>query len=196
MEVALYKYNSPCGELYIAALGNSIILCDWACNKKLTKNLARLSKAFDIEFIMPIRGAAEAIGEAKSKKNSPPSSQIILSAIKELNEYFAGERKEFSLPLTTAGTPFQKAVWRQLADIPYGKTISYSELAASISHPQAIRAAANACAANALSIMLPCHRVVSSNSSSTGYAGGATAKRLLLNLEYSKTPTTFEIKTE
>ena len=89
----------------------------------------------------------------------------------------------FDLPLLTVGTPFQRAVWELLTEIPFGGTRSYAWLAAQLGHPRAVRAVAAANRANALSIFIPCHRVVGSDGSLTGYAGGLAAKRLLLGLE-------------
>ena len=104
-------------------------------------------------------------------------------AARQLDEYFAAQRRVFDVPLLTVGTPFQRAVWELLTTIPFGATRSYAWLAAQLGHPRAVRAVAAANRANALSIFIPCHRVVGSNGSLTGYAGGLAAKRLLLGLE-------------
>ena len=101
----------------------------------------------------------------------------------QLNEYFAGQRKEFSVPLLFVGTDFQKTVWNELLKIPFGRTISYGEMARHIGMPQAVRAVANANGANSISIFAPCHRVIGSDHSLTGYGGGLSAKRFLLELE-------------
>ena len=82
-----------------------------------------------------------------------------------------------------AGTPFQNAVWKSLLDIPYGKSVSYAEIASMAGYPKAVRAAANACGDNALSVIIPCHRVIGSDDGLTGYGGGLGAKRYLLDLE-------------
>ena len=100
-----------------------------------------------------------------------------------MNEYFAGARREFDLPLLLVGTDFQKTVWKGLQSIPYGKTVSYSQLAKTIGKPLAVRAVAAANGANAISIILPCHRVIGSDNSLTGYGGGLPAKQKLLELE-------------
>jgi methylated-DNA-[protein]-cysteine S-methyltransferase len=101
----------------------------------------------------------------------------------QLEEYFAGERTTFELPLHPLGTPFQLAVWRELARIPYGVTISYGELARRIEQPLAVRAVGAANGRNPLPIVLPCHRVIGSNGSLTGFGGGLPTKRYLLSLE-------------
>jgi methylated-DNA-[protein]-cysteine S-methyltransferase len=102
---------------------------------------------------------------------------------RQLEEYFAGERTAFELPVAPAGTPFQQAVWAELQRIGYGTTITYAELAARIGRPTAIRAAGAANGANPVSIVIPCHRVIGSNGTLTGYGGGLEAKRRLLELE-------------
>lgn len=101
----------------------------------------------------------------------------------QLNAYFGGERQGFDLPLNAAGTPFQQSVWRALCAIPYGETRSYRELAEAIGNPSAVRAVARANGANPLSIVVPCHRVIGSDGTLTGYAGGLEMKARLLILE-------------
>lgn len=108
---------------------------------------------------------------------------VIDAAIRELDEYFAGRRTSFTLPVEPEGTPFQRAVWQELTRIPYGTTISYKELARRLHRPTAVRAVARAVGQNPLSIFLPCHRVIGTDGSLTGYAGGLEAKRFLLRLE-------------
>jgi methylated-DNA-[protein]-cysteine S-methyltransferase len=101
-----------------------------------------------------------------------------------LAEYFAGERQEFDVPLDdAAGTEFQRKVWAELREIPYGETISYAELAQRIGQPTAFRAVGLANGRNPISIIVPCHRVVGSGGSLTGYGGGTDRKQLLLDLE-------------
>ena len=102
---------------------------------------------------------------------------------KELDEYFAGRLRKFSTPLAFEGTPFQNQVWKQLCRIPYGETISYLELAQRIDNPKAVRAVGMANGANPIAIIVPCHRVIGSNGSLTGFGGGIPAKRALLELE-------------
>jgi methylated-DNA-[protein]-cysteine S-methyltransferase len=102
---------------------------------------------------------------------------------RQLEEYFAGRRRAFDVVLAPPGTAFQQRVWGELQRIDYGQTISYAELAARIGRPTAIRAAGAANGANPISILIPCHRVISSSGSLTGYSGGLEVKRLLLELE-------------
>jgi methylated-DNA-[protein]-cysteine S-methyltransferase len=105
------------------------------------------------------------------------------AAIAQLEEYFAGERREFSLPLAAEGTDFQREVWRGLAAIPYGVTLSYGQLASAIGRPRAVRAVGLANGRNPISIIVPCHRVIGANGTLTGYGGGVERKRFLLDLE-------------
>jgi methylated-DNA-[protein]-cysteine S-methyltransferase len=109
--------------------------------------------------------------------------EVFKDVIDQLQSYFAGARQTFTLPLDPQGTPFQRQVWTALQTIPYGKTISYGELAQSIGKPNAVRAVGAANGQNPLPIVIPCHRVIGSNGSLTGYAGGLHIKRLLLDLE-------------
>ena len=104
-------------------------------------------------------------------------------AFRQLQEYFAGERREFSLPYALHGTEFQKKVWAALAAIPYGQTRSYRDIAAAVGNPKAVRAVGAANGKNPLWIILPCHRVVGADGSLTGYAGGLEMKKRLLELE-------------
>lgn len=104
-------------------------------------------------------------------------------AIAQLGEYFAGERRRFDLPLAPRGTEFQRRVWRSLTEIPYGKTISYGELARRIGKPSASRAVGLANGANPLPIVVPCHRVIGADGSLTGFGGGLPIKRKLLAVE-------------
>ena len=105
------------------------------------------------------------------------------AAIEQLGRYFAGELTRFDLPLELAGTPFQQQVWTALLDIPYGQTATYGELAAGLGKPAASRAVGLANGKNPISIVVPCHRVIGSDGSLTGYGGGIDRKRFLLDLE-------------
>lgn len=120
-------------------------------------------------------------------------SRTIEMAQEQLTRYFEGTLTEFSVPIRFIGTPFQCAVWEALLHIPYGHTSTYTELTARVSRPEAIRAVASANGANALSILVPCHRVIGSTGELVGYAGGLRAKRHLLQLEAEKARTTFDL---
>lgn len=109
--------------------------------------------------------------------------EVLEDAVYQLHEYFKEERKVFNLTLNPEGTSFQKKVWKALEDIPYGKTISYMDLSKTLGDPKAIRAVAAANGKNPLWIVVPCHRVIGSDGSLTGYAGGLHRKKWLLELE-------------
>ena len=111
---------------------------------------------------------------------------VLESAARELTEYFAGHRRSFDTPCAAEGTPFQQAVWAQLARIPYGEVMSYGELARRLGRPQAARAVGAANGRNPLSIFVPCHRVSGGDGSLTGYAGGLAVKRWLLEHERAR----------
>jgi methylated-DNA-[protein]-cysteine S-methyltransferase len=114
------------------------------------------------------------------KSNSP----LLKNAVQQLDEYFHGKRKTFHLPLKWKGTEFQEQVWQALCEIPYGTTVSYSDIAEKIGRPKAVRAVGQANRANELAIFVPCHRVIGKNGSLTGYAGNRTnVKERLLQLE-------------
>jgi methylated-DNA-[protein]-cysteine S-methyltransferase len=118
------------------------------------------------------------------KDSSKEDSPIIMKeAIRQLDEYFGGKRKNFSLKIDMKGTDFQKIVWTAMSKIPYGKTASYKDLAVSAGKPKAARAVGGACHRNPISIVLPCHRVVGSDGSLTGFGGGLDLKEKLLNHE-------------
>jgi methylated-DNA-[protein]-cysteine S-methyltransferase len=107
----------------------------------------------------------------------------VAEAIRQLREYFAGKRTGFDLPLAPKGTDFQRAVWRQLQEIPYGETISYGELARRVGNPKAARAVGSANGSNPLPIVIPCHRVIAGDGSIGGFGGGLPTKEILLALE-------------
>ncbi len=108
---------------------------------------------------------------------------VLQETSRQLGEYFAGEREAFDLPLSFVGTAFQRQVWEALLSIPFGETCSYAQIAAQIGNPAAVRAVGAANGRNPISIIAPCHRVIGSAGTLTGFAGGLEAKRYLLNLE-------------
>lgn len=158
------RYESPCGTLLLGSFNDKLCLCDWQVEKHRDHVDKRLKRVLQADF-------------------EDSSSAVIEKAIVLLDEFFAGKRKRFDLPLLFVGTNFQKRVWNELLKIPYGKTVSYGEMASRIGMPRAVRAVANANGANAISIFVPCHRVIGSDGSLTGYGGGLAAKKKLLELE-------------
>lgn len=117
--------------------------------------------------------------------HADPSHPVLREAVRQLEEYFAGRRREFELPLQFTGTGFQQQVWQALLTIPFGQTRSYAQIARQIGHPRAVRAVGAANGRNPLSIVAPCHRVVGANGKLTGFAGGLEVKARLLALEAS-----------
>lgn len=110
-------------------------------------------------------------------------TDLIYEAYKQLNEYFAGRRREFELPLCFRGTAFQQAVWRELQKIPYGETRSYADIAIGIGNPKAVRAIGQANHRNPIMIIVPCHRVINKNGTLGGFGCGLEVKKFLLDLE-------------
>lgn len=162
--IEISKYTSPVGELILGSFAGRLCMCDWNLKHRRTIIDRRIRRYLNADF----------------KEGCP---ELIKLTVVQLEEYFNGDRMDFSIPLQFAGTEFQCKVWTELMKIPYGKTISYAELAAGIGNPKAVRAMASANAANPISIIVPCHRVIGSNQKLTGYAGGLHAKETLLNLE-------------
>lgn len=108
---------------------------------------------------------------------------VLLETARQLEEYFKGNRHTFDVPVDAQGTPFQQQVWQELQRIPYGEVRTYKEVAAAINNPKAVRAVGMANNRNPISVITPCHRVIGSNGSLVGYAGGLDVKEFLLNLE-------------
>jgi methylated-DNA-[protein]-cysteine S-methyltransferase len=160
----LSTYRSPVGALLLGVHDGHLCLCDWAGRARRSRIDRRLERAF-------------AAGLTKGQH------PLLAEAGVQLDQYFVGKRRDFDLPLGTAGTAFQSDVWEALAGIPYGEIRTYRQLAESLGQPGAVRAVASAIGANALSIFLPCHRVIGSNGQLVGYAGGIEAKQGLLALE-------------
>jgi methylated-DNA-[protein]-cysteine S-methyltransferase len=115
-----------------------------------------------------------------TKKSQPP---LLINCVEQLIQYFNGQRRQFELPIDQTGTPFQRDVWSYLVTIPFGKTISYVELARMTGDPKATRAVANANGKNNIAIIVPCHRVIGANKDLVGYMGGLWRKKWLLEME-------------
>lgn len=152
---------TPVGTLVIGASERALTLCDWKDSRHIEKHIA-------------------------CARLSANGSLLLEEAQRQIQEYFAGKRKLFTLPLAPTGTPFQRLVWKTLLETGYGETKSYSQIATEIGRPEATRAVASAVGANPLSIFVPCHRVIGSRGRLTGYAGGLPAKKYMLELEGSK----------
>ncbi|MDO5673094.1 MAG: methylated-DNA--[protein]-cysteine S-methyltransferase [Actinomycetaceae bacterium] len=153
--------ESPVGTLILSATQGSLVECSFLC---------------------------EASWEAEERKKKAmlaetANDEVLDRAQKQLGEYFAATRRSFDVPLSMKGTEFQLQVWHALADIEYGSTITYGQLASRIGRPRAARAVGGALNANPIAIILPCHRVIGSTGSLTGFGGGLGIKRALLALE-------------
>ncbi|MCD7843194.1 MAG: methylated-DNA--[protein]-cysteine S-methyltransferase [Clostridiales bacterium] len=124
-------------------------------------------------------------------QSAPENAALLDRLEQQLNEYFRGTRRDFDLPVRLTGTPFQRQVWEQLRQIPYGETWTYGEIAAALGKPRASRAVGAACGRNDILLLVPCHRVVGKNGALTGFsaAGGLAAKEFLLRLEQTSEET-------
>lgn len=162
--IQIQYYKSPFGELILGSFEDKLCLCDWKYRKMRTAVDKRIKTALNSEYEVS-------------------ESVVITNTIQQLEAYFNKEASTFSVPLLLAGTTFQKSVWHALMKIPHGKTASYLELSKILGNEKAIRAVATANGANAHSIIIPCHRIIGSDGSLVGYAGGLPAKKKLLQLE-------------
>ena len=162
--INIKHFDFPCGEMILGSYDGKLCLCDWVNGRRRASVDQRLQRILNANYV-------------------EGSSDVIEKARQQLNEYFHNKRREFDIPLLFVGTDFQKIVWNELLNIPYGTTIYYGELARRIGMPNAVRAVANANTVNAISIIAPCHRVIGSDKSLTGYGGGLERKRFLLELE-------------
>lgn len=171
-KILISCYSSPCGDMIVGDYEGNLCLCDWANSR---------------HGALTDRKLCEALGASFEKRLSP----IIEKAMAELDEYFAGTRRAFDLPLLLNGTAFQRRVWQSLQQVDYATTITYADQARQLGNPRGTRAVAAANGKNPIAVIVPCHRVVGSNGAMTGYAGGLEVKRYLLNLEqkhYSSCP--------
>ena len=164
MTVNIQYYDTPCGKMVLGAAGKELCLCDWASMPCAERNIRRLVRYLGAEL---------------REEDSP----VLKRTREELDEYFAGTRRSFDIPLHPVGTPFQLLVWDALLEIPYGQTRTYSQIARRVNNPRGVRAVAQAIGANGIGIIIPCHRVIGSDRSLTGFAGGLDAKSILLKLE-------------
>ncbi|MFC2129272.1 methylated-DNA--[protein]-cysteine S-methyltransferase [Bacteroidota bacterium] len=161
----IVKYlTTPVGELILGAWENQLCLCDWRYRKMRGSIDKRIQEGLNATF----------------KEGDDPVFPLVE---KQISEYFEGDRSSFDIPLILIGSTFQKMVWTSLQEIPYGKTESYVTLSKKLGDVKAIRAVASANGANAISIIVPCHRIIGSKGELVGYAGGLQVKKKLLKLE-------------
>ncbi len=160
----IVRFSTPVGPMFSCASDKGICFLDFTDCRTLETGFRALSKRFNAIFV--------------SGKNS-----YLDHVQSELQEYFERNRKDFTVPLQTSGTDFQKSVWKILQGIPFGQTRSYKQQATALGNPKAIRAVASANGSNSISIIIPCHRVIGSDGSLIGYGGGIHRKKWLLDFE-------------
>jgi len=165
-QIKIDYFKSPFGELILGEYEGQLCLCDWRYRKMRSQIDQRIKYQLHAEY--------------KEKRMA-----VLEEAKKQLLEYLQGQRSQFELPLLLVGTEFQKRVWEALLQIPYGETKSYLSLSRDMGNEKAIRAVAAANGANAISIIIPCHRIIGGDGSLVGYAGGLAIKKKLLELEGS-----------
>ncbi|WP_375748172.1 methylated-DNA--[protein]-cysteine S-methyltransferase [Vibrio sp. HN007] len=163
-QIHVQYYKSPVGELLVGVHEDKLCLCDWRYRKMRHAIDKRICDRLKAEYV-------------------ESETDVGHQTITQLEEYFHSKRRNFNLPLLLVGTEFQKQVWKQLVEVEFGDTATYMELAVGIGNKDAVRAVANANGANAISIIVPCHRIIGSDGKLVGYAGGLEAKRKLLMLE-------------
>jgi len=160
-----YQYfRCSFGELKLGSYDEKLCLCDWRYRTRRNQIDQRIEKGLNATFL---------------EKNDA----VIEYACQQLLEYFAYRRKKFTIPLLLVGTAFQKKVWSRLQEVAFGETLTYLQLAESTANRESVRAVASANGANAISIFVPCHRIVGSTGSLVGYAGGTGTKAKLLSIE-------------
>ena len=162
--INIIRLETPLGTMFAGAVEKGICLLEFSDRRMLETELKQLSKYFNATII---QGNNKHFDLLK----------------KELNKYFDGKSKKFSVPLCSPGTEFQKSVWKELQNIPYGTTRSYKAQATALKNPKAVRAVANANGMNRISIIIPCHRVIGEDGHLTGYGGGLWRKKWLLDFE-------------
>ncbi len=163
-KINIQYYKSPIGELIVGDYNGHLCLCDWRYRKMRSSIDQRIQKGLNAEY-------------------HEEESEVATQCIHQLEAYFKKERTSFSLPIKFVGSDFQVSVWNALISIPFGQTQSYLGLSKLLGNEKAIRAVASANGANAISIIVPCHRIIGSKGELTGYAGGLNAKKKLLQLE-------------
>ena len=163
-KISIQYIKTPVGEMILGSYDNKLCMADWRYRKGRETIDRRVQKGLNATFV-------------------EEESLVLKLAKEELEAYFQGLRTTFDIPLLLVGTEFQKSVWHGLLEIPFGTTASYLDLAKSINNETAVRAVASAVGANAISLCIPCHRIIGSDGSLTGYAGGLDAKKKLLSLE-------------
>jgi len=159
-------HKTKIGEFILGSYHGELCLMDFRYRKMRERVDRRLQQGLNTEFI-------------------EQDDAVLQQARTQLDEYLAGDRQQFDLPLRLVGSAFQQSVWNGLLKIPYGETSSYLDLATAINNKRAVRAVANANGANAIAIIIPCHRIIGTDGQLVGYGGGLAVKKRLLNIENS-----------
>jgi len=165
--VTVTRITTPLGPMVTGSIDDALCLLEFADRRMIETQIARLRKRLGCVFVS---GETGLFGELTA----------------ELDRYFRGSLKEFSIPLLAPGTDFQRSVWNRLRAIPSGATRSYAEIAAEIGRPTAVRAVARANGDNRIAVLIPCHRVIGSDGKLTGYGGGLWRKQRLLEIEQER----------
>lgn len=172
MKTTTYSYRDDLPVITLVARQGQLLALDWFI-QKTEKILNRLAQQ------------AQFVPKDMLTRHQDDDERLLCEVVNQLDEYFLGKRTAFDVKLDlSSGTPFQQTVWCALLDIPYGKTISYGQLARAIGKPSAYRAVANANGRNPISLIIPCHRVIASDGALGGYTGGTDIKRILLDIEH------------
>jgi AraC family transcriptional regulator of adaptative response/methylated-DNA-[protein]-cysteine methyltransferase len=184
--VTIAWIETPIGPMVAGATETGVCLLEFSDRRMLEAQLARVRKWCGTRGGArgePMAGPAAKPAARCSPAAVPGENKYTRELRAQVDAYFAGERRDFTVPLETWGTPFQEKVWAALRTIPYGETWSYADLAKRIGNPAAVRAVAKANGDNRISILIPCHRVIGSDGELTGYGGGLWRKRALLDRE-------------
>lgn len=163
-QIDIQFYKTKIGELILGSFDEKLCLLDFRYRKMRSAVDARIKKGLNADFV-------------------ENNNETIKQTKKQLDEYLGGGRIEFNIPLLLVGTEFQKSVWESLMKVPYGATSTYLKLAKDVGNAAAVRAVASANGANAIGVIVPCHRIIGSDGQLVGYGGGLSVKKLLLNLE-------------
>ena len=170
--ILIQYHKTHYAEFILGAYEGELCMLDYRYRKSRDAVDARLQRLLKADYLEVQEGSAEVSVFEQTKA--------------QLEEYFLGERKAFDLPLLLVGSEFQQGVWRALLEVPFGETASYLDLSKRLNNEKAIRAVASANGANAISIIVPCHRIIGSIGELTGYAGGLPLKKRLLDLEQAR----------
>ena len=163
-QINIQYFKTNYGELILGSYDGKLCMVDFRYRKMRETVDDRIKKGLNAEFI-------------------EQDDEILQKTRLQINEYFNMQRRTFDIPILIVGTDFQRNVWEALLKVPYGTTSTYLQLAKEIDNKKAVRAVANANAANAIGIIIPCHRIIGTNGELTGYAGGLPLKKQLLELE-------------